>query len=438
MAIHVMDEAKLCLGCPKPKCQEGCPIKTDIPAVIKLLKAGNIDEAGRMLFFNNPLTTVCSIVCNHEKQCEGHCIRALKGSPVHFSVIENYISTTYANKMTRGPATPNGRSVAVVGSGPAGLTVAVELARKGYDITIFEARGQIGGMMRYGIPRFRLPDAVLDDFQYRHLELKGIKVRCKTTIGRTLTLDDLSRDGFSAVFIGAGLWKANALHVRGESLGNVAFGINYLSHPEGFGSLGDDIAVIGVGNSAMDCARTAIRNGARHVTCYARGDEISASTYEANYAKLEGVAFRFRLIPVEIRPDGLICRENHRNDDGTYAPLEGSEKLYPHTGVIISISQTSAEGVDSGSNGATPIERGPNGLFAVDENGATSRPGVFAGGDAVAGARTVVDAVVAAQSIAAAMDRYMQELPPVRNDDPYAAVPVSTTPPADVFAEQSL
>ena len=154
------------------------------------------------------------------------------------------------------------------------------LARWGYDVTIFDARDKIGGVMRYGIPNYRLPDSVLDDFQYRHLELKGIKVRPNTTIGKTITIDDLFRDGYKSVFIGAGLWKANAMHIKGESLGNVAFGIDYLANSKAF-RLGDDVAVIGVGNSAMDCARTAIRNGARHVTCYARRDESCISASES-------------------------------------------------------------------------------------------------------------------------------------------------------------
>ena len=158
MALHVLDEANRCLGCKKPMCQEGCPIHTNIPEVIRLLKANQMDDAGRMLFENNPLTTVCSLVCNHEKQCEGHCIRNRMPShdPVHFSIIEDYISTTYANKMTAGPAPKNGMKAAVVGSGPAGLTIAVLLARWGYDVTIFDARDKIGGVMRYGIPNYRL------------------------------------------------------------------------------------------------------------------------------------------------------------------------------------------------------------------------------------------------------------------------------------------
>ena len=248
MALHVLDEANRCLGCKKPMCQQGCPIHTNIPEVIRLLKDNHLDDAGRMLFENNPLTTVCSLVCNHENQCEGHCIRNRMPShdPVHFSIIEDYISTTYANKMTAGPAPKNGMKAAVVGSGPAGLTIAVLLARWGYDVTIFDARDKIGGVMRYGIPNYRLPDSVLDDFQYRHLELKGIHVRPNTTIGKTITIDDLFRDGYKSVFIGAGLWKANAMHIKGETLGNVAFGIDYLANSKAF-RLGDDIAVIGVG-----------------------------------------------------------------------------------------------------------------------------------------------------------------------------------------------
>ena len=440
MALHVMDEAQLCLGCPKPRCQEGCPIKTDIPNVIKLLKAGDLDAAGRKLFENNPLTTVCSLVCNHEKQCEGHCVRGLKGSPVHFSVIENYISSTYANKMVKGPAVPNGMKTAIVGSGPAGLTIAVLLARWGYDVTIFESKNRIGGMMRYGIPNFRLPDSVLDDFQYRHLELKDIKVRTNTTIGKTITLDDLFRDGYKAVFIGAGLWKANAMGIRGESLGNVAFGIDYLANPKGFKNLGDDIAVIGVGNSAMDCARTAIRNGARHVTCYARRDAsaVTASQYEVSYARLEGVDFRYCLQPVEIRENGIVFRETRKGEDGAWSGVAGSERLYPHTGVIVSVSQGSSNEVDTGTDGVCLMTRDAKGLLSVDETGATTRPGVFAGGDAVAGARTVVEAVAGAKKVAEAMDAYMKALPKDDAPDPFAEVPVVEGPKSDVLSEKCL
>ena len=218
MALHVMDEANHCLGCKVPRCQQGCPIHTNIPEVIRLLKANKLDEAGRMLFENNPLTTVCSLVCNHENQCEGHCVRGIKGAPVHFSVIENYISSTYASQMTQGPAPSNGKKAAIIGSGPAGLTIAVILARYGYDVTIFESHDKIGGVLRYGIPEFRLPKTVLDDFEYRHLRLKGIKVRPNTDVGKALKIEDLFRDGYKAIFIGTGVWRPNTLHIKGESL----------------------------------------------------------------------------------------------------------------------------------------------------------------------------------------------------------------------------
>ncbi len=175
MALHVMDEANKCLQCKVPQCRKGCPINTNIPEAIRLLRENKLNEAGKMLFFNNPLTTVCSLVCNHENQCEGHCVLGRKGSPVHFSTIEQYISTTYANQMVEGPKPSNGIKVAIVGSGLAGLTIAVILARYGYDVTIFEIKEKIGGVLRYGIPEFRLPKSVLDDFEYRHLRLKGIK-----------------------------------------------------------------------------------------------------------------------------------------------------------------------------------------------------------------------------------------------------------------------
>jgi len=438
MALHVMDEAARCLGCKKPMCREGCPIHTNIPEVIRLLKDNRLDDAGRMLFENNPLTTVCCIVCNHENQCEGHCIRNKLPShdPVHFSIIEDYISTTYANKMIAGPAPRNGMKAAVVGSGPAGLTIAVLLQRWGYDVTIFEARAKIGGVMRHGIPSFRLPDSVLDDFQYRHLQLKGIKFRPNTTIGRTLTIDDLFRDGYKSVFIGAGLSKANAMHIKGESLGNVAFGIDYLSNAKSF-SLGENVAVVGVGNVAMDCARTAIRNGARYVTCYARRDEscITASPYEVSYAKLEGVTFRFCKSPVEIRDNGLICADTEKDDEGKFNVVPGSETLYPHTGVIIAVSQGSESNLIQTTSGIDTTSRG---LLTVDSNGGTTREGVFAGGDAVRGARTVVEAVAFAKEVAEAMDTYMKSLPADDSPDPYADIPVDGSPKSDVIAQQEI
>ena len=419
MALHVMEEANRCLGCKKPRCREGCPIHTNIPEVIRLLKDGKLNDAGWMLFENNPLTTVCSIVCNHEKQCEGHCIRSIKDVPVHFSIIENYISTTYANQMKAGPAPSNGRKVAII------------LARYGYDVTSFDSKDKIGGVMRYGIPDFRLPDSVLDDIAYRHLELKGIKFRPNTTIGGAIGLDDLFRDGYQSIFVGAGLWRPKTLHIKGETLGHVAFAINYLASPKAF-HMGERVIVIGSGNSAMDCARTAIRQGAHYVTVFNRRDKIAASDYEASYAKLEGVEFEMMKSPVEILDDGVVFADNEFDEEGKLRPVPGSEKIYPCTGVIVAVSQELGSNI---INTTKDLEKGRSGMITVDEEGHTSRPGVFAAGDVAHGASTVVHAVATGKQVAEAMHAYMQSLP-MPEPSPYANAPKVEAVEVSVMSEQ--
>lgn len=406
MALHVMDEANRCLQCKVPQCQKGCPISTNIPEAIRLLKENKLDDAGRMLFENNPLTTVCSLVCNHEKQCEGHCVLGKKGAPVHFSTIENYISTTYANKMTQGPAPSNGMRVAIIGSGPAGITIAIILARYGYKVTIFEGKDKMGGVLRYGIPEFRLPKSVLDDIQYRHLELKGIQFRPNTSIGTAIGIDDLFRDGYKAIFIGTGVWNPRSLHIKGETFGNVHFGINYLNNPDSY-KLGERVIVIGAGNAAMDVARTAIRKGSRYLTCYSLTKKIAASEYEFSYAQLEGVNFEYNKEPVEIKDDGVIFRDLEEDKEGNLTPIEGTEKLYPSDSVIISISQGPRNRIVSTTEGLKANEKG---LLIADETGHTSRPGIFASGDVVNGARTVVEAVAHSKVVAESMHQYMQSL----------------------------
>ena len=407
MALHVMDEANRCLQCKVPQCQKGCPIHTNIPEAIRLLKENKLDDAGRMLFENNPLTTVCSLVCNHEKQCEGHCVLGKKGAPVHFSTIENYISTTYANKMTQGPAPSNGMRVAIIGSGPAGITIAIILARYGYKVTIFEGKDKMGGVLRYGIPEFRLPKSILDDMQYRHLELKGIQFRPNTSIGTAIGIDDLFRDGYKAIFIGTGVWNPRSLHIKGETFGNVHFGINYLNNPDSY-KLGERVIVIGAGNAAMDVARTAIRKGARYLTCFSLTKKIAASEYEFSYAQLEGVNFEYNKEPVEIKDDGGIFRDLEEDEEGNLTPVEGTEKLYPSDSVIISISQGPRNRIVSTTEGLKANEKG---LLVADETGHTSRPGIFASGDVVNGARTVVEAVAHSKIVAESMHQYMQSLP---------------------------
>ena len=420
MALHVMDEANRCLQCKVPQCQKGCPINTNIPVAIRLLKENKLNEAGKMLFENNPLTTVCSLVCNHEKQCEGHCVLGRKGAPVHFSSIENYISTTYANMMTNGPAKSNGMRVAIIGSGPAGITIAIILARYGYQVTIFEGKDKIGGVLRYGIPEFRLPKSVLDDIEYRHLALKGIKIRPNTTIGGAIGIDDLFRDGYKAIFIGTGVWRPNTLHIKGESLGNVHYAINYLQNPDVY-HLGSRVIVIGAGNAAMDVARTAIRHGTRHLECFSLSKTITASEYEASYAKLEGVNFIFNKKPVEITDKGVVFIDLNEAENGTLTELPGTEKLYPADSVIVSISQGPCTTI---TDSTKDLKTTPRGLFETDEVGRTSIPGIFASGDAVKGARTVVEAVAYSKNVAEAMHEYMQTLPPDL-PDAYANVPVA-------------
>lgn len=406
MALHVMDEANRCLGCKVSQCQKGCPISTPIPEVIKLLKANKLDEAGKMLFENNPLTTVCSLVCNHENQCEGHCVLGRKGAPVHFSTIESYISTTYANKMTQGPAPSNGMRAAIIGSGPAGLTIAVILARYGYDVTIFEGKDKVGGVLRYGIPEFRLPKSVLDDFKYRHLDLKGIKFRPNTHIGGAIGIDDLFRDGYKAIFVGTGVWKPNALHIKGETLGNVHFGINYLNNPDSY-QLGKRVIVIGAGNAAMDVARTAIRKGVQELTCFSITKQVAASKHEFSYAQLEGVQFEYNMAPVEIKDDGVIFKDVIENEDGTFTDVPDSTHFFPADSVIISISQGPQNRIVNTTQGLAADKRG---LLVADETGHTTRPGIFASGDVVNGARTVVEAVAHSKIVAESMHQYMQSL----------------------------
>ncbi|MBR5910164.1 MAG: FAD-dependent oxidoreductase, partial [Schwartzia sp.] len=256
MAIHVIREARRCQQCDEPTCREnGCPLKTNIPEMIKLFLEGNLNEAGALLFDNNPMSVFCSLVCDHEGQCEGNCVLGKEtGSSVQISSIEHYVSDAYLDRLVVTREPDKGQKVAVIGSGPAGLTVAVCLARQGYNVTVFERKDKIGGMLRYGIPEFRLPKKILDRYE-KKLRALGVHIRPNTTIGGALRIDDLFDDGFDAVFIGVGTWRARRLGVKGESLGNVHYAVDYLQNPDAY-ELGDTVAIIGAGNSAMDVART--------------------------------------------------------------------------------------------------------------------------------------------------------------------------------------
>ena len=405
MADHVINEAKRCLNCKKPMCRTGCPINTPIPQMIHEFLNGGITEAGKMVFENNPLSIVCSLVCDHEAQCEGHCIRGIKESPVHISSIENYISSNYFEKMeiVRDPL--KNKRAAVIGSGPAGITIATILAKRGYDVTVFESRENIGGVLRYGIPEFRLPKSILDNYRKKLYKL-GVRFRPNTTIGGAISVDDLFRDGYLAVFIGTGVWRPNSLNIKGESLGNVHFAIDYLVNPDSY-DLGEKVAIIGAGNSAMDVARTALRKGAREVTVYTHSEKVRASVREVEYAQIDGVNFEYCKSPVELTDKGPIFADIIINEDGEKMVQAGTEKLYPADTTFIAVSQGPKDKIVSTTQGIDVNQRG---LITVDENGKTTRNGIFAAGDVVNGAKTVVEAVKFSKAVADAMDEYMQTL----------------------------
>ena len=403
MTVHVIDEANRCLNCKKPMCRQGCPIQTPIPMMIKAFKEGDLNEAGEMLFSNNPMSMICSLVCNHEKQCEGHCVLGRKGEPVHISSIENYVSDTYFDKMKIECAPSHGKKVAVIGAGPAGITIAIMLTKKGYEVTIFDARDKIGGVLQYGIPDFRLPKTILERYKKKLREI-GIKIRPNTTIGGALEIKDLFRDGYESIFIGTGVWRPKKLGIKGESLGNVHFAIDYLANPDSY-ELGDTVAIIGMGNSAMDVARTALRKGARNVTLYARGLKSQASAEEIAYAKVDGAVLSFGMQPVEITDDGPVFQKVLFDEEGNRTGVDETPIQVHADSTIVSVSQGPKDKLVNTTEG---LKASANGLLVTNQFGETTHPGIFAAGDVVLGAKTVVEATAYAKVVADAMDQYMQ------------------------------
>ena len=403
MGLHAIDEAKRCLNCRKPKCMEGCPISTPIPQMIQMFLGGQMTEAAEMVFENNPLSIICSLVCDHEKQCEGHCVKGIKGEPVHISSIENYISDTCFDRMRLEKKEWNGHRIGVVGAGPAGITIAIRMACRGYKVTIFEVREKIGGIMRYGIPEFRLPKSILDRYHEKLKEL-GILFRPNFALGGSIGVHDLLRDGYDAVFIGTGTWRPNRMHIPGETLGNVHYGINYLNNPDVY-DLGERVAVIGAGNAAMDVARTAVRKGSRYVTVYSVTEIPAASPKEVEYAKIDGVEFEVLQTASEIRDDGLVICDVEWADDGQMTVLEETGRFVPAHSIIISISQGPQDRIVNRDRELQVDERG---LLKTDRRGETTMKGIFASGDVVTGAKTVVEAVKYSKMIADAMDEYVR------------------------------
>lgn len=406
--MNIIEAANQCLMCKNPLCKKFCPIGTQIPEIIQLFREGKLDEAGEILFKNNPLSAVCSIICSHQDQCMGHCIRGIKGEPVQFYQIEEYISTNYLEKLKLTPPTELKDRIAIVGSGPAGITIAFILAMKGYRVTIFESKEKIGGVLRYGIPDFRLSKNLLDVYEEKLLQL-GVKIRPNTLIGSVITIDKLFSDGYKAVFIGTGVWSPNKMDIKGESLGNAHFAIDYLKAPDVY-HLGKKVAVIGAGNVAMDAARTAIRSkGVEEVKVFYRKgySDMTATKVELIEAVEDGVVFEIYKKPVEIFDNGINLVDTQTvHDESNHELLiaeEGKEVFYECDSVIIAVSQSPKNNIVVNNKG---FETTVMGLLVTDENGHTTREGVFASGDVVTGSSTVVEVVSNAKVVAESIEEY--------------------------------
>lgn len=400
-------EADRCLLCKNARCKANCPISTEIPEVIRLFKEGKLDEAGEILFENNPLSAVCAIVCPHEDQCKGNCIRGIKGEPIPFCEMEEFISLKYLKNVKLEKVGNRDERIAIIGAGPAGITLSIILARKGFKVTLFDAHEKIGGVLRYGIPEYRLHNSIIDRYEEILIEL-GVKIRPNTLIGPVLTLDKLFFDGYKAVFIGTGVWNPKTLNIKGESLGNVHYAIEYLKSPNVY-NLGKKVAVIGAGNVAMDAARVAKRNGAEEVyILYRKGFEnMPCTRAELEEAKEDDVNFELFKAPIELTEQGVkyIETKNEVSEDGKVSTItiEGTEGMFECDSVIIAVSQSPRKNIVANTTG---LDTNKWGLLLTDDKGHTTRNGVFASGDVVTGANTVVHAVSYAKIVAESIEEY--------------------------------
>lgn len=400
-------EADRCLLCKNARCKANCPISTEIPEVIRLFKEGKLDEAGEILFENNPLSAVCAIVCPHEDQCKGNCIRGIKGEPIPFCEMEEFISLKYLKNVKLEKVGNRDERIAIIGAGPAGITLSIILARKGFKVTLFDAHEKIGGVLRYGIPEYRLHNSIIDRYEEILIEL-GVKIRPNTLIGPVLTLDKLFFDGYKAVFIGTGVWNPKTLNIKGESLGNVHYAIDYLKSPNVY-NLGKKVAVIGAGNVAMDAARVAKRNAAEEVyILYRKGFEnMPCTRAELEEAKEDDVNFELFKAPIELTEQGVkyIETKNEVSEDGKVSTItiEGTEGMFECDSVIIAVSQSPRKNIVANTTG---LDTNKWGLLLTDDKGHTTRNGVFASGDVVTGANTVVHAVSYAKIVAESIEEY--------------------------------
>ncbi|WP_303789320.1 NADPH-dependent glutamate synthase [Ruminococcus flavefaciens] len=432
-----IDEAMRCLNCKNMPCVAGCPVNIHIPEFISKIKEGEFEEAYRIISKSSSLPAVCGRVCPQETQCECQCVRGKKGEPVGIGRLERFVADWHNSHIDEPPAYPvsNGHRVAIVGSGPSGLTCAGDLAKKGYKVTVYEALHTAGGVLVYGIPEFRLPKAIVAK-EVETLKALGVEIVPNVVIGKTLTVDELFDMGFEAVFIGSGAGLPNFMGIPGESLKGV-YSANefltrsnlmkaYLDAPETPIMKGGNVAVVGGGNVAMDAARTALRLGAEKVyIVYRRSmEELPARKEEVEHAQEEGVDFRLLNNPVQIlgyeNPDdprapkngfvtGMKCIKMELGEPDERGrrrpiPVEGSEFVLDVDTVVISIGTSPNPLIKNTTKG---LEVNSHGGIIVNEDGLTSRNAVYAGGDAVTGAATVISAMGAGKTAAKAIDEYI-------------------------------
>ncbi|HIR49834.1 MAG TPA: NADPH-dependent glutamate synthase [Candidatus Avoscillospira avicola] len=429
-AEMAVEEAKRCLKCKKPKCVEGCPVNIHIPEFIAKVAEGDFQAAYEIVTSTNALPALSGRVCPQETQCESKCVRGVKGEPVAIGRLERFVADWYRENVNAMPEKPqsNGIKVAVVGSGPAGLTCAAELAKKGYDVTIFEALHTAGGVLVYGIPEFRLPKAIVAN-EVRKLQAMGVTVMTDMVIGKVLSIDELFEEmGFKAVFVGSGAGLPMFMHIPGEALRGVYSANEYLTRVNLMKAYEDAsdtpiivskaVAVVGGGNVAMDAARCAKRLGAETVyIVYRRGEaEMPARLEEQHHAKEEGIIFKTLTNPTEILGDedgrvkGMTCIEMELGEPDASGrrrpiPVEGSEFVLDVDTVIMSLGTSPNPLIRSTTPG---LEVNRKGCLVVNENHMTTRDQVYAGGDAVTGAATVILAMGAGKEAAAAIDQAMQ------------------------------
>ncbi len=430
-AEMAIDEAQRCLNCKNPQCVSGCPVNVRIPEFIAKVAAGDFDGAYSIITSTNALPAICGRVCPQENQCEGKCVRGIKGESVGIGRLERFVADYHSahGHADGAPKKPEakGHKVAVVGSGPAGLTCAGDLARRGYDVTVFEAFHKTGGVLVYGIPEFRLPKAIVAK-EIKKLEYFGVKFVTNAVIGRAESIDELFEEGFEAVFIGSGAGLPQFLHIPGENLLGVYSANELLTRVNLMKAYRDDydtpikhfkrVAVVGAGNVAMDAARVAKRLGAEHVyITYRRGrDELPARKEEVEHAEAEGIEFHLLNNPTRILAgeDGYVTgiellRQELGEPDArgrrSPVPVEGSEWVLDVATVIIAIGTRPIPLIRNTSEGLTFTRKGG---IEADEGGVTAREGVFAGGDAVTGSATVILAMGAGKAGAKSIDKYIK------------------------------